>query len=135
MGVVVDTSALILIERRGGDVAELAAIAARENARIASITISELLVGAHRAAHSAQRLHRESFVAALLDFMTVEPFDEPIARVHAALVAELSSRGQLIGPYDMLIAATAIALNYAVLTHNARDFERVPGLVVRQPNW
>ncbi len=40
----------------------------------------------------------------------------------------LSKKGQLIGVHDLLIAATAIVHNCAVLTANMKEFERVPGL-------
>ena len=43
--------------------------------------------------------------------------------------------GQTTGAHDLLIAATALAHGYGVMTDNIRDFERVPGLEVRQPDW
>lgn len=38
------------------------------------------------------------------------------------------SRGLLIGPNDLLIAATARANSLILLAHNTREFARVPGL-------
>jgi len=40
------------------------------------------------------------------------------------------SIGQPVGTHDLLIAATALALDYGVLTADIRDFERIPGLRV-----
>ncbi|HLH21188.1 MAG TPA: PIN domain-containing protein [Chloroflexota bacterium] len=57
------------------------------------------------------------------------------ARVHARIWSDLATIGQPIGAHDLLIAATALAHGYAVLTNNLREFQRVAGLVVRQPNW
>ncbi len=37
--------------------------------------------------------------------------------------------------HDLLIAATALAYGHSILTHNLREFRRVPGLDVRQPRW
>jgi predicted nucleic acid-binding protein len=107
----------------------------REPNGIASITASELLVGVHRTVAGARRQRREAYVEAILGAMLVISFDLPVARVHARLWAELASSGAMIGAHDLVIAATAIAHGYAVLTENVRDFERVPGLVVRQPAW
>lgn len=45
----------------------------------------------------------------------------------------LSETGTPIGPYDLLIAGTAIAHNLIVVTRNTREFARVPGL--RVENW
>ena len=35
-----------------------------------------------------------------------------------------------IGPYDMLIAAIAMAHNLIVVTHNTKHFGRIPGLKI-----
>lgn len=43
-------------------------------------------------------------------------------------VAMLSRTGQLIGAHDLMIAATAIVHNCAVLTGNIKEFARAPGL-------
>ena len=48
---------------------------------------------------------------------------------------QLSRTGQMIGANDLLIAATALTYGYDVMTHNVRDFEKVPGLDVRRPDW
>lgn len=45
----------------------------------------------------------------------------------------LEKRGCIIGPYDMLIAAHAIALDATLVTDNTREFQRVPRL--RIENW
>jgi tRNA(fMet)-specific endonuclease VapC len=44
--------------------------------------------------------------------------------------ASLSRRGQLVGAHDLWIAATALALGLGVVTTDAGDFERIPGLRV-----
>ena len=45
----------------------------------------------------------------------------------------LEQRGQIIGPYDLLIAGIALAHDLTVVTRNTREFERVAGLQVE--NW
>ncbi len=42
--------------------------------------------------------------------------------------AYLSQCGQTIGSYDVLIAAQGVSRNMTVVTHNIREFERVPGI-------
>jgi len=63
----------------------------------------------------------------------VEPFDERAAwwaaRVRAYL-GRLKPNAQPIGPYDMLLAGHALALDAVVVTHNVREFSRVPGLQI-----
>lgn len=135
MARLIDTSVFIELERSGRPIDLLSAALSGEPDALASITASELLAGIHRAPASERRRRREAFVEAVLERLPVLPFDLPAARIHARLAANLAATGQSIGPNDLLIAATAIAHGYAVLTHNLREFERVPGLVVRQPAW
>jgi predicted nucleic acid-binding protein len=100
------------------------------NAYIASITASELLVGVHRANSEARRVRRSAFVEAVLETIPVLDFGIEAARVHAQITAWLAARGELIGPYDLIIAATALSHGYPVMTANTREFQRVPGLDV-----
>ena len=131
----IDTSVLISIERSGCRPDILGTIYPDETPAIAAISASELLIGIYRAG-TAERSHlREEFVEALLREVMVVPFDLPVARTHSQSWAYLMTEGQLIGNHDMLIAATAVSHGYSVLTHNLRDFHRVPGLVVHQPYW
>ncbi|MBI3977029.1 MAG: hypothetical protein HY331_02475 [Chloroflexi bacterium] len=50
-------------------------------------------------------------------------------------ITALAATGQPVGAHDLLIGAAALAHGYTVLTENVRDFRRIPGLTVRQPNW
>ena len=38
--------------------------------------------------------------------------------------------GTPIGPYDLQIAAIALVLGLTLVTHNVREFSRVPGLLI-----
>lgn len=49
---------------------------------------------------------------------------------YARIRSHLEKRQQGIGPIDTLIAAQALRLEAAVVTHNVREFRRVPGLKV-----
>jgi tRNA(fMet)-specific endonuclease VapC len=135
MAQLVDSSVFIALERRRESLAALAAVAPAEPLALASITASELLAGVHRADTEARRLHRQGFVETILAQVPVLPFDLAAARTHARIWADLAAIGQPIGAHDLLIAATALAYGHAVLTQNLREFQRVPGLTVREPIW
>ena len=47
---------------------------------------------------------------------------------YADIRAHLQSAGQLIGERDLQIAAITRARNVMLITHNTREFARVPGL-------
>ena len=60
-------------------------------------------------------------------------FEAPAHECYGRLRAGLLSAGRPIGPNDLFIAAHALALNLTLITANAREFSRVPGLAVE--NW
>lgn len=125
MGVLIDTSVLIAIER--GE-AELPSVAADEPVAIAAITASELLHGVHRAKEAQRRARRERFVEAVFAGTRVLPFDLDTARVHSRIWADLVMAGTPIGPHDLIIAAPALAHQLPLLTLNLDEFRRVEGL-------
>ena len=69
----------------------------------------------------------------LLSAIEVLPLECPADRNYAELRNTLTRQGTPIGPNDLLIAAHALATGLAVITANAREFSRVPGLAVE--NW
>lgn len=60
--------------------------------------------------------------------MQHSPFDDAAAQAYGQLRVYLERAGTLIGPYDMQIAAIALVHGLIVVTHNTREFGRVPGL-------
>lgn len=98
---------------------------------MAAITVSELLHGVERAGDPAVRLVRHQFVERVLRDFPAIPFGLEEAREHARIWALLASKGTVIGPHDLLIAATAIANSGSVATLNQKEFAQVPGLLLR----
>lgn len=135
MGLVIDSSVFITLERRGHPITRLTEMLADEDIAISTVTASELLVGVHRADSLNRRTRREAHVEHILWSFELLPFDLEAARVHAQVGATLGASGRRINAHDLLIAATALAHGHGVFTDNPRDFGRVPGLVVRQPDW
>ena len=125
MAVLVDTSVLIAVER-GAQLLD-----PDEEYAIAAITASELLHGVHRAS-AAEAARRQAFVERVLAEVPTIAFTLVVARMHARLWSELAAGGQAVGPHDLLIAATAIALDWPLLTLDRKGFARVPGLRLAQ---
>lgn len=135
MALLIDSSVFIGMERRGLRIDDFRRIGPDEPAFMASITASELLVGVLRATPSPRATARGDFVERLCHVIPIIPFDLMIARVHARLWTSLAAAGTPIGPADLIIAATAVAQDHAILTDNAREFRRVSGLIVIEPTW
>jgi tRNA(fMet)-specific endonuclease VapC len=127
MAVLIDTSVLVEVERRGRRLDEAIG---KQDRTISVITASELLHGVHRARGPAVRTRRAAFVEHLLAALDPLPVTTGIARAHAEVWAALEKKGSPIGAHDLWIAATALAHGLQLATANVRDFERVPGLDV-----
>ena len=82
------------------------------------VTAGELLFGFEQAADPGIRTRRGAFIEAALEAIPAVAYGLAEARRHAALRAELSRRGKPIGPYDMLVAATALANDFSVAPLN-----------------
>jgi tRNA(fMet)-specific endonuclease VapC len=97
---------------------------------LCSVVKAELVYGARRSSRVAENLDllRRFF----LPFMSVA-FDDPCADHCGRVRAELAAQGTPIGPNDLLIAATALAHDLTLVTHNIREFSRVTGL--RVEDW
>lgn len=123
-----DSSEIIALERNRADAELLIAGREDEPFGISVVTAAELLHGVERADTEGRRVRRQAFVEKVLELFPVLPFDTPVARIYARIWATLARTGQSVGAHDLIIAATAISLDYAVVTHNVRDFERIEGL-------
>jgi tRNA(fMet)-specific endonuclease VapC len=131
----IDASVFITLERRGLVADDVRSIMAGEGLAIASVTASELLVGIYHADTREREERRRAFVETILLMLPVIPFDLRIARIHAALAAGLQSTKEFVGPYDLVLAATALTYESPVVTENVKEFKRVPGLTVLAPGW
>jgi tRNA(fMet)-specific endonuclease VapC len=98
--------------------------------RLCSVVKAELIYGARKSARVEDNLRLLlRFFAPLVSL----PFDDRCAEEAGLIRLDLERSGRPIGPSDLLIAATARANDLVLVTHNRREFERVPGL--RIDDW
>ena len=94
---------------------------------VCSVVKAELFYGAQRSHDPARSLAvQQQFLRPYHSL----PFDDAAAEVVGSLRAQLAQSGTPIGPYDLQIAAIALANGCTVVTHNVREFGRVPDLVI-----
>ena len=98
---------------------------------VSVITVMELRYGLALNPQRAQKI--ESTIAQFLTTITIIPFTQPEAEQAAQIRAILKAQGNPIGPYDILIAATALEYQRIMVTANQQEFDRVPGL--QTENW
>lgn len=125
-----DTSELIALERKSHDVARIIGTREDEPFGISVITVAELLHGVERADTHTRKIKRQAFVERVVEFFPVFPFDVPVARIYARLWASLASRGITVGSHDLILAATALSMDYTIITANVRDFRKIKGLKI-----
>ena len=106
----------------------LAALRAHESAGIglSSITVAELSFGVHKSGSARNIAALQQF----LEPLEIADFDRAAAWHFGRLRATLDAAGTPIGPLDTQIAAHARALDVTLVTHNTREFSRVPGLLL-----
>ena len=103
-----------------------------EQFEIAAITVAELWHGVERAA-GTHKTKRECYLRTILAALPIIAYTEQTAYEHARIWAELESSGKMIGPYDLIVGATALERSSVVATFNKRHFARIRGLKVVEP--
>lgn len=136
LGLVLDSSVLIAAER-----ARLSTPEAIKSIRssvgevpiaICALTVAELAHGIYRAASPERSRQRRQFLDELKAQVPIQPVTDATAEIIARIGARQAAQGINLPLADLIIAATAVELGYAVATRNLRDFNRIPGLQVLQ---
>ena len=98
--------------------------------KISSITVAEMEYGASKSEN------REMNINALKRFLSsfeIVCFDTQDAEIYGIIRANLERNGNVIGPYDLQLAAQALRWDYILVTNNIKEFQRVNGLKLE--NW
>jgi len=97
---------------------------------ISSITLAELAYGVQK----SRKVEQNKLALGL--FLTpfeLLPFSTEAAFIYGIIRQQLELSGKIIGGYDLLIAAHALADGLTLVTNNTAEFSRVDGLHVE--NW
>ena len=130
MQYLLDTNTCIDVMRNQRNVISRMSRLAPSDCVISTVTSYELHTGIAKCASPDEEKEK---VDLLLKTVVELPFDQTAAREAGRIRATLESRGEMIGPYDVLLAAQAIAARLTLVTANTKEFERVAGL--RLENW
>jgi predicted nucleic acid-binding protein len=134
MGIILDSSVIITGERSGHSVRQILeqvhASQGETEVGLSVVTVAELVHGAFRAKTQAQQERRLEFIERLCRDVPVYPVTLDIARMVGRIEGQQEAKGVQFAFEDLLIGVTALHLGYAVMTLNARHFQRIPGLAV-----
>ncbi|HJX51322.1 MAG TPA: type II toxin-antitoxin system VapC family toxin [Polyangia bacterium] len=123
MKFLLDTDTCIYALRHDADVRMHMESVTPEDVAVSAMNEAELRYGALNSQHPDRRTKD---VEAFLEPIMVLPFDAEAAKQHARL--RMALRKMPIGERDLVIASVASAHRLTVVTHNQREFSRIPGL-------
>lgn len=92
---------------------------------VCSIVRSELFYGSAKSQTPERSRQKQDLF--LQPFASL-PFDDAAADAYGKIRSTLERAGTPIGPLDMQIAAIAVTHDLILITHNTREFARIPGL-------
>ncbi len=127
---VLDTNTLAYFFRGEGRVAERLFKVPPAEVAIPAIVLFEIETGL---AKSPEATRRRAQLDEAVSTIRILPFGGNEARSAARIRADLEGAGKSIGPYDVLIAGTALAHGATLVTRNVREFRRISGLAIE--NW
>ena len=134
LGLVLDSSVLIAAERRKQTATEVIVGVQRLVGEIpvvlSPVTLAEVGHGIYRANTPEIRHRRRAFLDELKAIVPIHPVTEASAEIIARVGGEQAAKGINLPLGDLIIAACALELGYAIGTNNVRDFGRVPGLTI-----
>ena len=134
MGVFLDTSVPIRAQRLGLDetamLSAVRALVGKNDVASSTIVLTELLVGVSRGKSAELIKRRRLFVDDFIRDIPIHPYLLEIAEIAGRIGSEQSALGFTIPTVDLMIAATALSLDYSILTTNVRHFNLIPGLQV-----
>lgn len=97
---------------------------------ISIITYGELLYGAKR---SRQVEKNSSIIYRIAEIFPIIGISRAIMETFIDVKLSLERKGQRLDEFDLMIAATALSLNYTMVTNNGNHFKRIEG--IRLENW
>ncbi len=102
-----------------------------ENIFISSVTVMEIEFGLKLNQDRAKKI--QPIWKEFLKHIHIIPYTPQCAVFSATIRAQLKAKGLLIGPYDILLAGTALAHEMTLVTSNTDEFIRIPNLCLE--NW
>lgn len=117
-----------ILRRHPAGMIERFAALERSQVWLSSIVAAELRFGASKLASARFSAAVEAWLAGF----DVRAWPLDATHHYAHIRSALERAGKPVGAMDMLIAAHALAEDSAIITNNAREFHRVPGLAVQE---
>lgn len=124
-----DTNICIAFLRGNRDIADKLISMGEGNCCLSVITLYELMFGAYYSKREEQEVPKvKLFIERFPIISLIDAAEE-----YAVIKTQLRSQGILIDEFDLMIAATALAGDYILVTDNVKHFQRIKDLKIE--NW
>ena len=101
------------------------------NLFMSTISVYEVFYGLEK--NKAFSKKHNHIINSFVNQINTLEFSKTTAMIAADIRYQLSSSGKIIGPYDLLIAATALEHELTLVSSNINELARVPN--IRLINW
>jgi predicted nucleic acid-binding protein len=121
----IDTSVLI-------DLGRINAADLPSEIAVSAVTLAELAAGPHATGDPGERARRQDRLQRTEATFDSLPVDGAVARAYGRIYAAVAGAGRKARgrrPFDLLIAATALAAELPLYTRNPSDFHELDGLL------
>jgi tRNA(fMet)-specific endonuclease VapC len=126
MNFLLDTCVISDFFKKHPSVTEHLQSASPEQIYISSVTVMEVEYGLHLHPDRTKKLM--PLWKDLIGLIAIVPFSPECALAAAKIRSGLKRDGRLIGPYDILIAGSALAHDMVLITSNTNEFNRISDL-------
>jgi len=127
MAYLLDTNMVVALLKGHANVLALVRQVGTSDLYLCAPVEAELWFGVFKSGRPEENRRR---LLTLLAWLPSLPFAGEATRRFGEIRATLTRQGTPIGPYDLQIAAIALAQGLTLVTHNTREFARVPGLLL-----
>ena len=97
---------------------------------ISVISYGELFFGARKSVFQEKNI---AVVRKISEIFPIIDVSRSIMETFGELKANLQKEGKSLSDLDLIIASTALVMNFVLVTNNIRHFKRIPGLTLE--NW
>ena len=125
MSYLIDTNILIYRLKNLGNVNANFALHKKEPMSVSVVSYGELVFGAEKSKNAEKNLQTVREVRSIFPLVDI---DASIMEEFGRIKAHVQRIGKPSDDMDLLIAATAIATNMTLVTHNTKHFEHIPNL-------
>lgn len=129
MAYLLDTNAVIALMKNHSRIVGRIRSAGRSELVICAPVEAELWFGVSKSSRVAENSRH---LLTLLEWLPSLPFSGKATRLCGEIRADLARKGTPIGPYDLQIAAIALANDCTLVTHNTGELSRIAGVEGRR---